>query len=88
MIRQLAVITNPDGLHARPVADFVRVATMAGHTVKVSRPGQTSVRGDSILAILSLGLKSGERVEIEVTGPAETELIQRLLNIVSANKSD
>ena len=88
MIREIASIANKDGLHARPVADFVRQASAEGHTVRISRPGHEAVRGDSILAILSLGLKAGERVSIEVSGPDERELIQRLLNIVSAAKSE
>jgi phosphotransferase system HPr (HPr) family protein len=88
MIREVAVITNQDGLHARPVAEFVRLAATEGHAVKVSRPGQEAVRGDSILSILSLGLKAGERVEITVTGPTENDLLRSLLNIVGTPKSD
>jgi len=88
MIREVAVISNPDGLHARPVAEFVRLAATEGHTVKVSRPGQDEVRGDSILGILSMGLKLGERISIVVSGPNETALIRSLVNIVSAPKSE
>lgn len=41
------------------------------------------VRADSILAILGLGLKQGEKMVLEVVGPDEKTLLQSLKTIVN-----
>jgi phosphotransferase system HPr (HPr) family protein len=88
MVRAEIVVAVPEGLHARPAAEFVKLAAPASHEVQVSRMGGTLVRGDSMLAILGLGIKHGEMLIIEVKGPNEHELLQSLTAVVSASKTD
>jgi phosphotransferase system HPr (HPr) family protein len=83
MVRDTVTVGIADGLHARPAAEFVRIAQSAGHTVLVSKPGTTAGRGDSILTIMALGAKRGDRIVIEVTGPDEKTLLQSLKTVVS-----
>ena len=83
MVKQTVVIKSAEGLHARPASEFVRVAANAGHMVMISKGDGPKVRGDSILSLLSLGIKQGERLSIEVTGPDEDSLIQSLITVVS-----
>ncbi|MEY3406171.1 MAG: HPr component phosphorylation site, partial [Actinomycetota bacterium] len=33
-----AVVSAPEGLHARPAADFVRAVSLSGHGVIVTNP--------------------------------------------------
>ena len=64
----LVVVRQADGWHARPAAEFVALVEESKHQVTVSRPNELPVRGDSVLSLLTLGLKSGETVEIRVQG--------------------
>jgi len=83
-----SVTVGPEvGLHARPAADFVRVATLSGHKVHlVNRSGKKAV-GTSILGVLSLGAKRGEELVIEVDGPDESAVLESLVRIVSGEKT-
>jgi phosphotransferase system HPr (HPr) family protein len=83
VVKETVVIKTPEGLHARPAAEFVRIAATAGHSVMISKGEGPKVRGDSILSLLSLGVKQGERFTIEVTGSEEVSLIQSLITVVS-----
>jgi phosphocarrier protein HPr len=83
VLKKTITISNAEGLHARPAAEFVRIAGSVGHTVMISKGDGPKVRGDSILSLLSLGVKQGEKLTIEVVGPDEDSLIQSLFTVVS-----
>jgi phosphocarrier protein HPr len=85
MVRENLTVRNADGLHARPAAEFARLSQTEGHVVLVSKPGGTPGRGDSILTIMALGAKAGDRIIVEVTGPEEQTLLERLKSVVSAS---
>ena len=87
MVRGTVTVGPEVGLHARPAADFVRVATLSGHKVQVlNRSGKKAV-GTSILGVLSLGAKHGEELVIEVDGPEEISVLESLVRIVSGEKT-
>jgi phosphocarrier protein len=75
------------GLHARPAADFVRVATLSKHQVTVTNKHGKKAQGNSILGILSLGAKHGEELVIEVVGPDDEAILEALLRVVSGDKT-
>lgn len=87
MVKETISIKAAEGLHARPAAEFVRIAATTGHTVLISKSNGAKVRGDSILSLLSLGVKHGEKLTIEVTGPDEDSLIQSLITVVSGSNN-
>lgn len=58
-----AVLVNRDGLHARPAAEFVKLASTFDARVTVN-----GVDAKSLLRIMSLGLPMGSEVTIEATG--------------------
>lgn len=63
-VSRTVVLRNRDGLHARPAADFVKLAS--------SFDAQVSVNGRdarSLLGIMSLGLTRG--MSVEISGPDE-----------------
>ena len=85
MVKETVIIRAAEGLHARPAAEFVRIASTPGHSVMIAKGNGARVRGDSILSLLSLGVKQGERLTIEVTGTEEHSLIQSLIAVVSGS---
>jgi phosphocarrier protein len=87
VVKGSVTVATEVGLHARPAADFVRVATLSGHKVHlVNRSGKKAV-GTSILGVLSLGAKRGEELVIEVDGPDESAVLESLVRIVSGEKT-
>jgi len=87
VVRGSVVVGTEVGLHARPAADFVRLASLSGHQVHISnRVGKKAI-GTSILGVLSLGAKYGEELSIEVDGPDEVSVLEALIAVVSGNKS-
>lgn len=87
MVVETIKIDREEGLHARPAAEFVRIASTAGHIVLIAKSNGPRVRGDSILSLLSLGVKQGENLTIEVTGPNEVSLLQSLITVVSGQNN-
>ena len=87
MAKQTCVVGPAVGLHARPAADFVRVASLINHSVTVTNRLGKKAQGSSILAILSLGAKHGEQLTIEVEGPDEDKVLEALIRVVSGEKT-
>ena len=87
MVSETVTIRSAEGLHARPAAEFVRIAAAEGHSVMIAKGNGARVRGDSILSLLSLGVKHGEKLTIEVTGPDENSLIQSLITVVTGSNN-
>jgi phosphoenolpyruvate---glycerone phosphotransferase subunit DhaM len=73
-----ATLTNKDGLHARPAAEFVKLAG--------TFPARVTVNGKdakSLLGIMSLGLMRGAGVEI--AGPPDaTEAVDALADLIES----
>ena len=87
MVKGKVTVGPEVGLHARPAADFVRLASLSGHEVHlVNRMGKKAV-GTSILGVLSLGAKHGEELVIEVEGPDEDKVLESLIRVVSGEKT-
>jgi phosphotransferase system HPr (HPr) family protein len=81
MIRREVVIRVAEGLHARPAAEFVRLCVESGVEVLVRRIDGQSANGNSILGLLTLGLKTGDLVIIEAPDSAET-LVADLVSLL------
>lgn len=87
MAKQSCIVGPEVGLHARPAADFVRIATLSNHSVTVTNRVGKKAQGNSILGILSLGAKHGEELSIEVQGPDEDKVLEALIRVVSGDKT-
>ena len=78
MARRVARIASSAGLHARPAAVFVRAASQAPVPVTVCRAGGEAVPASSILAVMGLGIGSGEPVVLEAEGDAAEVVLDQL----------
>ncbi|WP_167133012.1 HPr family phosphocarrier protein [Paramicrobacterium chengjingii] len=77
------VIGSSVGLHARPASDLARNANESGHTVKIGRPGQNAVDARSILAVISLGVKQGESIYLDVEGDRSEDVLDTLAEMLA-----
>src|SRR5262245_15250532 len=64
------VIHNTTGLHARPARVFVDIAKQYQSTIQV-RHGEKRVNAKSLIAVLTLGVTRGQRIQIDVSGADE-----------------
>lgn len=78
MTTRNATVASAVGLHARPAALFTRKAAEAGISVLIGRPGGQHVNAASMLAVMSLGVKHGEEVELSAEGAAADEVLDGL----------
>lgn len=70
-------VVNKDGLHARPAAEFVKLATT--FSAKVTVNGKDA---KSLLGIMSLGLTKGSSVELASTDPDGTDAVNALADLI------
>ncbi|MCU1560699.1 dihydroxyacetone kinase phosphoryl donor subunit DhaM [Mycetocola sp.] len=76
---RVVTVVNRDGLHARPAADFVKLAS--------TFPTRVTVNGKdakSLLAIMALGLVRGREVEIATEDPNGQAAVDALADLVAS----
>ena len=83
MIRSTARIVNKLGLHARPSAQLVTVASKYKSECFFSK-GDLRVNGKSIMGVMMLAAEKGSELLIEVDGPDEKEAMAELLDVIAS----
>ncbi len=77
-VERVITVAAADGLHARPAAEFVRLATAHAGAVEVRAAGRAPVDGSSILGLMTLDVDRGESIVVSVAGPGAEALLDRL----------
>lgn len=78
------VVSNPQGLHARPAELFVKTAGQFQAQVEVVKDNQR-VDGKSILNVLTLGAVEGTELQLEATGPDAQSVLDALAELFKDN---
>ena len=63
-------ITDPVGIHARPAGLLVKEAKQYDSTITITKDGK-SADAKKLMALMSLGVKQGDSVEVSVEGGDE-----------------
>lgn len=71
------VVKNAQGLHARPAALFVQIASRYNSDVTIQKDGE-KVNGKSIMGILTLGVQLGATLILEVDGEDADKVMAEL----------
>lgn len=87
MVKDMVTVTDEIGFHARTASLFAKKVGGFNSTIQVSFNGKT-VNGKSMLAIMTLGVKSNASVEISAEGDDEKEALQALIDFVKNNFND
>ncbi len=82
MTTRTVAIGSSVGLHARPAAIFVQAVNDAGVPVTISKPGGTPSPANSMLAIMSLGAKHGDMVELGCDAPNADAVLAGLVALL------
>jgi phosphocarrier protein HPr len=72
MITKEYIIMAPQGLHARPATALVRLAKNYKSVINLQKAGKT-IGINSMLNILSMTIKGGESITINIDGADESE---------------
>ena len=77
LIQKEIAVKNPQGLHARPAAMFVQIASKFNSHVTIQKESE-KVNGKSIMGILTLGAQKDCKVILEVNGEDAQEAFNEL----------
>lgn len=82
-VQKTVVISNPQGLHARPAELLVRLAMQFESDVEVIRDGQR-VDAKSILNVLTLGAGQGTEITLQAQGADAQEAVEALVRLIES----
>ena len=83
MIEREATIVNQEGLHARPAARIVRLASGFASDIELAKDG-LEVNGKSIMGVMMLAAECGSSITIRATGPDAEQAVQALAELVES----
>lgn len=70
-------ITDPIGIHARPAGELVKAAKEFVSSVTITKDGK-SADVKRLIALMSLGVKQGNKVSVSIEGDDEEEAASKL----------
>jgi phosphocarrier protein HPr len=82
-IEKEVTIVNRLGLHARPAAMFVRIASRHRAEIWVSKEGE-EINGKSIMGLMMLAAGQGSKLRIRCEGPDADKAIEELEELIKA----
>ena len=81
MTAKTLTVLNKLGIHARPAAQFVRVASRFHSDVTVEKDGET-VDGKSIMGLMMLAVGCGAQIMVSADGDDESDALAALEQLV------
>ncbi len=83
MISKELTIVNKLGLHARPAAMFVKVASACDSEVLVEKDDE-QVNGKSIMGLMMLAAGCGAKITVSADGSDEAAVMEKLEALVNS----
>jgi phosphocarrier protein HPr len=74
-------IVNRAGMHARPAAEFVKIAGRFSADIRVEKDG-LEVNGKSIMGVLMLAAERGSRLRLSAKGKDAEDALNALSDLV------
>jgi phosphocarrier protein HPr len=82
MIEREARIVNQEGLHARPAAKIVRLASTFDAEIELFKDG-VAVNGKSIMGVMMLAAECGSSIMVRADGPDAEQAVQAISQLVA-----
>ncbi len=83
MTERVTTIVNPLGLHARPAAQLVRLASGFASEIELVKDGMP-VNGKSIMGVMMLSAESGSSLTVRARGSDEVEAVAALSELIAS----
>lgn len=81
-MKEIIKIQNKLGIHARPAAEFVKLASKFKSKIYISKNGR-KVNGKSIMGVMTLAAEYRSEVEITAEGPDAAEALKALVELIN-----
>lgn len=78
------VITDPEGIHARPAGLLVKEAAKFKASVQIKK-GEQGGDAKRIFTVMGLAAKKGEEIVLQIDGIDEEEAEKKLLDFLKEN---
>lgn len=78
------VVTDPEGIHARPAGEFVKAASKFSSEVNLTKDGKT-VSAKKIFGVMGLAVKQGQELTVTIEGPDEDAAAAELEEFLKNN---
>jgi phosphotransferase system HPr (HPr) family protein len=87
MPKMEVIVRHKVGLHARPAASFVKMASSYPCDITVVNLTNNSapVNAKSILGVLSIGVQQDHRIEVEAQGDQAEDALDQLRQLIDSN---
>ena len=82
MVTETVVLTAPNGMHARPAGELVKLAKALDGKVTLAT-SMKSVSASSMLGVLSLGIKSGTQITVTADGGSEQANLRAIVDFIA-----
>ena len=76
------VITDNEGIHARPAGELVKLCKTFKETAITIASGDKSAKATKLLSIMSLGATKGTEVTFSFDGPDEERAAEAVLSVL------
>jgi len=83
VMEQTATVVNPLGLHARPAAQFVKLANRFTSDIEVVKDG-VPVNGKSIMGVMILAAECGSAITVRASGSDEAAAVAALIELITS----
>ncbi|SDK65217.1 PTS hybrid protein [Actinopolyspora mzabensis] len=83
-VEQELVLRNEVGLHARPAALLARALTGFDAEVTITA-GENSADARSVLGVMGLGARQGDRIGLQATGPDAESALRRVTELADSD---
>jgi phosphocarrier protein HPr len=83
VIEREATVVNPLGLHARPAAQLVRLASSFASDIHLVKDG-VPVNGKSIMGVMMLAAECGSTITIRADGRDADAAILAIVELIAA----
>lgn len=81
MVEKKIIIGLSHGLHARPAASFVKLATSFASEIKLVK-NEKNVNGKSIMGVMASAIAKGDEITLIADGPDEVEALAALEKVL------
>lgn len=78
------VITDPQGIHARPAGALVKEAAAFSSSITISKDGREA-DAKRIFGVMSLAAKQGQKIMLKAEGADEDAAIEKLGTFLKEN---
>ncbi|MCX8054190.1 MAG: HPr family phosphocarrier protein [Ignavibacteria bacterium] len=80
MVEKVVKVINRSGIHTRPAASIVKLASKFKSEIFLIRD-KFAINGKSIIGVMTLAAEQGSEIKVRAEGPDEQEAIDEIVKL-------